>query len=234
MIYITGDTHGEEARMRDHILEKTLTKDDHLIITGDFGYISDDSYWERLYLRELLEKPYRILFIDGNHENFDIIESYPDEEWCGGKVHVIRREEGNPKIIHLMRGQVFEIEGKTVFSFGGAYSRDKYMRRPNVSWWPREMPNEEEYKEGIDNLKKHNNRVDYIVTHTVPEEIMCTFHPEHSHEKPLNTYLEWVKQNIEFKHWYAGHLHQDRDIDEKMTLLFFKLRNIETNEIIED
>lgn len=73
--------------------------------------------------------------MDGNHENFDLINEYPVEEWCGGKVHIIRCDkEGKPKIIHLMRGQVFEIEGKKIFTVGGAYSIDKYMRTPHRSW----------------------------------------------------------------------------------------------------
>ena len=73
----------------------------------------------------LSELPYTILFVDGNHENFDrLLSEFPIEDWNGGKVHKIR-----PNIIHLMRGHVFEIEGKRIFAMGGGYSVDKYMRR---------------------------------------------------------------------------------------------------------
>ncbi len=203
MIVVTGDTPGEEGRFRylDSPLEKNLGEDDKLIICGDFGYLSDDSYPERMFLRFMAEKPYQILWVDGNHENFDLLSEYPVEEWCGGKVHVIRRDKsGKPKIIHLMRGQVFEIEGKKIFTFGGAYSIDKYMRTPHRSWWPQEMPSDDEKKEGIINLKKVNNKVDYIITHTAPEDTMCMFHPEHMKEQPLNNFLEWVRENVNYKH----------------------------------
>ena len=37
-------------------------------------------------------------------------------------------------ICHLMRGQVFDIDGKTFFTFGGGNSIDKAWRTPGVSW----------------------------------------------------------------------------------------------------
>lgn len=237
MIYVTGDTHGEEGRFKymDSAMEKTLTENDKLIICGDFGYISDDSYQERMFLRFMAEKTYQILWVDGNHENFDLINNeYPVEEWCGGKVHIIRCDkEGRPKIIHLMRGQVFEIEDKRIFTFGGAYSIDKYMRTPHRSWWPQEMPTDAEMKEAIDNLERVNNKVDYIFTHAAPEETMCIFHQNHPEEKPLNNFLEWVRENVEYRHWYMGHLHRDEDVWRHQTILWFDVRNIETNESIE-
>ena len=30
-----------------------------------------------------------------------------------------------------------------------------------VSWWERELPSEQEMSEGIENLKKYGNKVDY-------------------------------------------------------------------------
>lgn len=235
MLYITGDTHGEEDRFtgKDSVIEKTLTSNDKLIVCGDFGYISDDSYKERLFLRYLSEKPYQILFIDGNHENFTLINKYQIEEWCGGKVHMIRRDKnGKPKIIHLMRGEVYLIEGRKIFTMGGAYSIDKNLRIPYKSWWPQEMPTEEEMKNAVSNLKKNGLSVDYIVTHAAPEETMNIFHPEHHEEKNLNVFLEWIRENINYKHWYMGHLHRDEDLWRHQSILWFQVRNMETNEPI--
>lgn len=237
MFAVTGDTHGEEARFQymDSAVEKNLKEGDYLFICGDFGYISNDGYQEHLFLRFLAEKPYTICFVDGNHENFDVLEAFPVEEWCGGKAHIIRRtREGVPKVIHLMRGQVFEIEGKRIFTFGGGYSIDKAWRVPYRSWWPREMPSDEEYKEAIANLAACGNRVDYILTHAAPEDTMTLFHPEHEHEKPLNNFLEWVRENVDYKHWYMGHLHRDEDVYRNQTILHFSVRDMETNEEIEE
>lgn len=67
-----------------------------------------------------------------------------------------------------MRGEVYCIEGNTIFVMGGGYSIDKYRRTEGVSWWPQEMPSEEEYHNAIMNLEKVGNHVDYIITHTAP------------------------------------------------------------------
>ena len=89
------------------------------------------------------------LFIDGNHENFEQLNSYAVEQWNGGKVHII---EDN--MIHLMRGQIFTIDGLKFFTFGGAYSIDKMSRAEGISWFPEEIPSREEYEEGWANLGK--------------------------------------------------------------------------------
>lgn len=236
MLYITGDTHGEEGRFLNTALEigRCIKENDCLFICGDFGYIFNDTYRERRFLKFLAEElPYKILWVDGNHENFDLLNKYPVEEWCGGKVHIVgRNRAGDPKIIHLMRGQVFEIEGKKIFTFGGAYSIDRAMRTPGYSWWAEEMPNDAEMKEAIENLKKHDNKINYIITHTAPEDTMNMFHTDHREEKSLNNFLEWIRESVEYEHWWFGHLHIDRDLFRRQSVLWFQVRKMETNEIV--
>lgn len=237
MFYITGDTHSEIGRFtyKEGAISRTLTKDDILFVTGDFGFVFEGDLTEKMERKILAELPYIIAYVDGNHENFALLNSYPVEIWNGGKVHVIERNsQGEPKVIHLMRGQVFTIEGKKIFTFGGGNSIDKGYRLLYRSWWPEEMPSEEDYKEGILNLNKHDYKVDYIITHAAPEETMNLFYPNHIDEKPLNNFLEWVRENTEYKHWWFGHLHDDRDLPRNQTLLWFQLRRMDTNEVFTD
>jgi len=128
MIYITGDTHGiidwgkiNTSRFPE---QKDLTKDDYLIVLGDFGGVWGDADQDRYIQKTYGERNFTTLFIDGNHENHDLLDSYPVEEWCGGKVHRI-----TDSIIHLMRGQVFVINGIKFFTMGGAESTDKAWRK---------------------------------------------------------------------------------------------------------
>ena len=236
-LYVTGDTHGEEGRFKymGSEIMRTLTKDDYLIICGDFGYIFNDTYYERKFLRYMAEDlPFTILWVDGNHENFDLINEYPVEVWNGGKVHIVGKDkDGKAKVLHLMRGQVFEIERKKIFTFGGAYSIDKAMRTEGYSWWPDEMPTDDEMKEANQNLERVNHKVDYIITHAAPEDTMNLFYPDHEKEKVLNNFLEWVRESTEYKHWYFGHLHLDEDLFRHQTCLWFQLREMETNKVIE-
>lgn len=226
MIYITGDTHGDINRFSSvHIpKERTLTENDYVIVCGDFGFIWDNDATEKMWLDGLeSEKKYTILFLDGNHENFHLLNQFPIEEWNGGKVHRIRRN-----ILHLMRGQIYTIQDKTFFTMGGAYSIDRYMREEGKSYWPEELPNDNEYKEAINNFKKHNNSVDYVLTHTAPHKIIrkLSYNPD-KHDIQLTEFLQWVMQDCNFRHWYFGHWHEDKKIYDNFTALFFDTVKIE-------
>ena len=223
MIYITGDTHGQiDNFVNGKIDDKGWGKDDYLIICGDFGFVFLDDESESEELDYLATKPYTICFADGNHENFHKIFSYPQEEWNGGKVHRIR---GN--IVHLMRGQVFEIEGKKFFTMGGAFSIDRYMRRLNYSYWREELPNDAEYREAVKNLENNNFEVDIVISHTAPTEIIRRFgRTPDAHEIELTGFLEWVMYKVKHSHWYFGHWHLDTTIDNKYTAVYLDVHSI--------
>lgn len=155
------------------------------------------------------------LLMVSNHENHDLLDSYPISEWNGGKVHFI-----TPSIIHLMRGQIYEIGNKKFFTMGGAESHDKIYRKEGISWWSREMPSDEEYEEGLNNLDRVNNKVDYILSHCAPDQIQNQIAYWYEHDK-LTNYLEIVRQTVEFRWHYFGHYHIDKDfVNYKATCLY--------------
>lgn len=217
MIYITGDTHGELNPFLKRLDKYELSSDDMVIVCGDFGFVWGDPYHNAM-LKELSGKDFTICFVDGNHENFEFLNMHPVEEnWNGGRIHRVERN-----VIHLMRGQIYDIEGKSFFAFGGAYSRDKYMRRKNVSWWEEELPTNEEYKEAVLNLESVGNHVDYVLTHQIPLHIIgalqCNPDP---HDRELTGFLDWLYlDKLSFRQWFAGHWHVDRSFDDgKMNVL---------------
>lgn len=210
-IYLTGDTHGmlDIGRLTERFeFDDKLSKQDYLIILGDAGILWNQVDDEDVH-RILENLPVTALWIDGNHENFDLLEKYPESYWNGGRVHHI-----SESIFHLCRGQVFEIEGRTFFTFGGGNSIDKFWRQPGVSWWPQEMPTNFEYEEGISNLGKNNWQVDYVLTHTCPafvvHQLVTSMHPG---EEPLQEYLKHVAERLEFKEWFFGHWHVDKKVE---------------------
>lgn len=219
MLYFTGDTHGEKERFCEEKMqgESTWTKEDVVFVCGDFGYIMYDDKTEQAYLDELATKPYTICFCDGNHENFTALNSYPVEIWNGGKVHKIR-----PNIIHLMRGQIFNIQGKKIFSMGGAYSIDKATKQYQGIHWAEELPSDLEYREAIENLKRANFQVDYIISHTAPQRIIRYMGkiPD-AHDAQLTGFLEWVMCETKFKKWYFGHWHLEREVMDDFQCLWY-------------
>lgn len=230
MIYLTGDTHipidMEKLEDKYFPVQLNMSKEDYLIICGDFGGVWDRTKERDQILNSLANKNFTTLFIDGNHENFDILNKMPVSQWHGGKVHFIR-----DSIIHLMRGQVFEIDGLTFFTMGGGNSIDKAYRVPHRSWWKQEMPSDEEKETGIKNLELHNNEVDYIITHTAPTDIVIQIRDVNGDELPLNEYLLQIKHNVKFKKWFFGHFHENKIIDNDFILLFDKFYNLSTQEM---
>lgn len=244
IIYITGDTHGDWiSRLNINAFpeQKEMTKEDYVIIAGDFG-IWNDTKQERYNLDWLEDKPFTTLFVDGNHSNFDRLYAMPVSEWRGGKVHFIR-----PSVIHLMRGQIFNIEDKTFWTFGGAsshdisdgileiddprvrkwrYDNEKMYRINHVSWWKEELPSEEEMEEGRKNLENIDNKVDFIVSHCGATSSMALY--SHGEYKPdaLTDYFEEVRQKTDFGKWLMGHYHTNYAINDKEIILYEQIVRI--------
>lgn len=227
MIFVTGDTHGQadiaKLRNKEFKMHEDLTKNDYVIICGDFGGVWDNSktdfYWRKWYN----DKKYTLLFVDGNHENFDLLNAFSVQEWKGGKVHQVEES-----VFHLMRGQVFTIDGQKIFTMGGGTSIDKEWRKEGISWWTQEILNPTEWKEGLINLKAHNWHVDYIITHTASHSIMQKRLMEVKECSKLNSYLEWVQRNVSYKWWFFGHFHKDIVFrEERCTCLYNKIRTLD-------
>lgn len=228
MIYVTGDTHGQHDFGKLQFFARqnpALSREDSVIVAGDFGGVWSAKTLDA-DLKPYEELPFTVLFIDGNHENFDLLNAYPVEEWKGGKIHRIR-----PNIIHLMRGQVFVIEGKKIFTFGGASSVDREMRTEGVSWWAAEVPDYAEFDEGIANLKHHDYTVDYIITHTADERAM--YYPAmvrmlaRKEVRPENRMLSAFEDTVTYRHWYFGHYHIDASVNARKTVLYHEIVSLD-------
>lgn len=250
MIYITGDCHCDFTRFNTENFpeQKEMTKEDYVIICGDFGGVWDknnSSKNEKWWLDWLESKQFTTLFVDGNHENFDRIYAFPVEKWNGGNVHRVR-----PSVIHLMRGQVFNIDGLKFFAFGGARSHDisggilepddsKYKikkkqldkrlepyRINHINWWTDEMPTASEMEEGRKNLEMQGNIVDIIVTHCCSSSTQACLGAGIFAPDDLTKYFQGIRETIKFKKWYFGHYHDNKNVNEKETLLYEQIIQI--------
>jgi len=214
VIYITGDTHGEMSRFDSGQIKK-LKKGDTLIVCGDFGFIWDGGQKEEKNLKKLGKKKYNILFLDGTHENFDLLDQYPVTEWGGGRVQNI---SGN--LYHLMRGQVYTIEGKKLFVFGGGESSEKQIRIAAGKWWECEMPSIEEMREGVKNLAAADMTVDYILTHEPAPRVMSNTVNPKENTNQLEAFFEQLVKQVKFSKWFFGSIHTDRKITARNYAVF--------------
>ncbi len=252
MVYLTGDTHGSFLRFTKNQRAQypfDLTSQDKVIVCGDFGllWVKDATFtFDVNWLGSL---PFQILWVQGNHENYDLIAEYPIELWMGGKARHIVRD----KIILLERGQVFEIENKTFFTMGGAASHDmeggvldrsspsfqeerkrarkkrQVYRVLRETWWPEELPSEEELQEGRRNLAQAGYQVDYVISHcgsTRLQERLKKGFAEEIHRVDsytsdrLTDYFDELEDKLQYCHWYCGHYHKELRLDGNHTILY--------------
>lgn len=221
MVYVTGDTHGsidiKKLTTKEFPQQKSMTKDDFLIICGDFGCVWDDSKDDLYWRKWFNDKPFTTLFVDGNHENHKLLAMFPVVERFGGKVHQIK-----PSVFHLMRGEIYNIDGAKIFCLGGASSHDKWCRTQDVSWWEEEIPSKAEFDHAVDSLEKANWSVDYIITHCAPKGVQQRLATWYEND-PVTSLLQLIDENTKFKHWYFGHYHVDVTVDKRHTALYQKV-----------
>ena len=251
-VWLTGDIHGDPGRLGSHSFyeQKGMTKNDCVIILGDFGIVwnSDKELAKEKYWLDWLEdKPFTTAFVDGNHDNIPRINSYPIKKWNGGSVHEIR-----PHVLHLIRGEVFTIEGSKFFVMGGASSHDisngildcddphwkdkarwldvqgKHMYRiKGLSWWEEELPSEAELKHGFQILQEHGNSVDYILSHSPSTSELYLMGGKGLYESDnLTNYLEEVKAAVNYRKHYFGHMHVNCAINDKDICLYEQIVRI--------
>ena len=260
-VYCTGDTHGiDGAKMRlstgtfcEQIGMSVADRDNNfIIITGDFGCIWDnnpvgmsrvhfeidrwpgltgESRHEKLALDILSNKPFTILFCDGNHDNIERLDTYEVIDWHG------------------------DIDNKTFFVFGGASSHDisdgivdihdydtfveyrhaidklrlsnKMFRVRDISWWDREMPTISEMNYALDNLKKYDFKIDYVISHDCPIEILKQYNPNFMHDDLNSFFSDLVNnRNLQFKEWFFGHYHQNLRFENRYMMLYNQIVSI--------
>lgn len=234
MIYVTGDMHGGAEGGRHRLSSrqwpegKALTRGDYVIVAGDFGYVWDGSRQDGYWLDWLEAKPWTTLFVDGNHENFDLLEAYPEESFCGGHVNVVR-----PHVLHLMRGHVFDLGGTSVFAMGGAESTDKKYRKEGRSWWPQELPCEEERERAWTSLDACGWEVDYVVTHEAPRHLakeLCVKCQRDFYDNTQQRFLEKIDRRLSYKAWFFGHYHDDEWRDDRHRLIYIDVVPIDVDD----
>lgn len=253
MIYITGDCHADFSRFNTNLFkeQKEMTREDFVIICGDFGGVWYDREEERYWLNWLNDKPFTTLFVCGNHENFDrLYNEFPVVDFHSGKAHQVREH-----IFHLMRGNIFELCGKKFFAFGGASSHDisdgildpddfenddefnktytlwwkqqKMFRVKGFSWWEQELPTQEEMDFGMKTLEENDYKVDFVITHCLPQSVAAIFSDGLYKADKLTMYFNQLLDNgLQFQDWYCGHYHVFQDYMSKFHIRYETIERI--------
>ena len=214
---MTGDVHGDFSRFLDKTAKK-IRKSDYLIICGDFGFIWNGGKYEQEILKKIGKFKFKTLFVDGTHENFDLLARYPQTNFCGA---LARNICGN--LYHLPRGQVFELDGMKIFVFGGGESPDRELKAAVGNWWPDELPKIGELKAAVENLDKVNRKVDIIITHEPPGKLKNLLERSNKNLNILNKFFDDVTKEVAFERWFFGSAHVNKEFTNKYIAVFNKI-----------
>ena len=137
-VLVFGDVHGVAAQVNRASMEADRFDIKVLVQVGDFGIWGGSAgynFIQQVHLT-LETRDQILLFVDGNHENFDLLYEYPlNEEGV---------REITSRIWHLPRGHRWTWHGRRFGALGGAHSVDRQSRTPDVSWWDEEWVSDAE------------------------------------------------------------------------------------------
>ena len=224
-IIVSGDIHGQFdiRKLSNHkVISEFGSLPDVLIITGDFGVPWSNDLLDRQdkYLREWYEsKPYKVLVIPGNHENYGRISLMPQVSIYGATAH-----QYGSNIFFIDKNEILTIDNTTFYCFGGATSTDQSQRIPYTSWWPEEDATYSDFIKMQEKLIAYPS-VDYIITHTCPERWVPLLGDNfHSFDNcPTRKVLDYLAENINYTTWFFGHFHIDKQLSENNAVCLYNI-----------
>lgn len=226
-IFLTGDIHGEIDRITYFAKRvNNLNKEDILIILGDFGVIWTNEKGAVENLEILGELPFTVAFLDGNHENFPLIARLESTTyWNGGSVGKL---PGG--VLHLHRGEIYQIGNKKIGVCGGADSYDRYYRTEGLDWWKTETITSDDVEMFKANIVNKGNKIDLMLSHDAPADIIPAIKLFSGINGGAITesqrQLNQIKSLIEFKKWYFGHWHINRYMNDNFECLYREIVEI--------
>lgn len=220
-VFITGDKHGSFGPIFGLVERNAVDPSDILLISGDASYVWDEDYAIKIKTLEQIF-PGCIAFIDGNHENFSILDSLPVETWKEGRVHRI-----GDRVFHLIRGELFSIHGDKYFAFGGARASSWLDKgQALTAWWSREEPSADEICLGERVLRDNLCSINYVLSHEAPM-MARAFIPrrkpvdgDYSLPGLFDSWYKLLEPQPLFRKWYFGHMHADMLIFPKMRAIY--------------
>lgn len=228
MYYITGDKHGNLSGIIQYCNFKNTNKDDVLIILGDAG-INYHGEKDKEKKESIAKTNITLFCIHGNHEQRpQTIETYKEKIMYGGIVYY---EEEYPNILFAKDGEIYDFDGYKVLVIGGAYSIDKYFRiRNNEHWWADEQPSEELKETLLTKIRTEKPKIDIVLSHTcpykyIPIEALIPGVDQALIDQSTERFLDRLEEEIDYKKWYCGHFHIDKEID-KVEFMYNKVKKL--------
>ena len=242
-IYITGDIHGNANNIHNTIFQiKNPSKEDFIIVAGDAGF-EYERYIMGQAKKAACEFPGTWIVLRGNHDS-RYWNHKEDQGWeiitylgCD-YLHQIKY----PNIWYLPdQGCIYHLEDFNILFIPGAYSVDKWYRlRSGYPWNCYEQLSIKEQNDlnflMIEWVNSGSN-IDFVVGHTFPLKMEKYYNDlfmegldQATIDKSMESWLNYMSQFYEtipsFKHYFGGHFHDDRQLNDKYTMLYHDVKNL--------
>lgn len=210
-VMILGDLHGN-ARAAVHSVYTAKDAGIGTILqVGDFG-LWDHELNGVKFLDELnsalVASNAMLVWVDGNHENFDRLDWYvgnnPRNRF--GQVYI------RSNILYSPRGCLFKLGARRFMSVGGAVSIDKSWRKLGKSWWKQEQLTDGQLEDILAKHAASPGKIDVLLTHdcptTAPFGTRIKNDPDSLvHRQRMDRLAKAVKPEL----WFHGHMHTKFD-----------------------
>lgn len=242
--FITGDKHRDFTAVRRFCKAMNTRKKDVLIILGDSGFNYYEDIRDNKLKKNIAKLNITLLCLYGNKEcRPDHVGTYGVRSFCGGRVYY---EPQYPNILFAIDGEIYTFEGRKYIFMGGAHSVDKqYCLENGKPFWEDEMPDGASKAKFVENLGAEGRQIFGIMTHTCPIDYLPTEMFLSTRQKAGNTVKmkkarkkkqfkpdidrsteEWlgeIEKSTDYKVWYCGHYHIDKQID-KIHMMYREIR----------
>lgn len=218
-LFCTGDTHGNidigKLTTKRFPLQKELTKDDVLVVLGDWGGIWYGNKKDNYIINWWNSKPWTTFVVLGNHCNYDAIEQLPETTMFGGPVRKV-----SDSIVIAETGNIYTICGKKCLVLNGANSHDMWCRTAGINWWAQEAITQDDANKALISLAAVNDEIDYFFTHAPGgvASAMCGYKPEES-DRWVDFVMNHLPADGEWKH-FCGHMHRDMCATERTKIVY--------------
>ena len=216
-VFVCGDCHRwndlEKFNDENFPIVNDLTKDDVMIVAGDWGAIWWADEDDDIILKWWEDNPWTTLVVLGNHENYNAIEKLPIVERFGGKCYQV-----SGSVFITIKGEIYDIAEKSILTLGGADSIDKHLRIKDVDWWEQESITQKDFNNALNNLERYNYDVDYFITHTGGSEVIkfLGFDPF-----PSDKYVDFILDSLSPRtRHYCAHYHVDMVANLRSKILY--------------
>lgn len=201
---ILGDTHAD-WRQSTLTVRHAIKEDgpfDQVIQVGDMGF-----GWpgKKPWIEEF-DIPVK-KWIDGNHENFAMLNSRDEPNFGYDPYHVLWPrgwESFLDEWRYMPRGTIED----GVLYIGGAKTPPWASRNRGIDWWPEESISYEDEERTLDSIETYEGDIHTVISHDCPTAfVMESVIRGEEYQDGNRKFLEHLRQLIEPERWFFGHYH---------------------------